>query len=358
MMKLLDLLSAFLFLIQHLTLGQETVAEKIHNGIDDIVKGAIKGATEVIDKPVDVEDVKFFLFSAKYSNEANGTVDQFSPKSIALTQGNIFFFIHGWSQNRTSCPWYKPLTNLLLRKYPDSHVVQVDWGKAAQENYAFATFKSESVGQIIANVIQKLVKEYHVPLQRIFVIGHSLGGQISGWVGKEYRKFTNETLPRIIALDPAGPIFDVRPESRRLNKHDAKVVFVVHTDRLKFGFPTNCGTIDFFPNDGINQPGCLKLNLTDLSISSLQDPLWCSHRRAHDLFIEAIAHPGGFVSTKCDSYVDYQSHKCDGNIKVSMGDWQTNETGSFFLETTGEPPFIKKFESIETSRNSKASGRK
>lgn len=89
------------------------------------------------------------------------------------------------------------------------------------------------------------------------VCGHSLGGQIAGFAGQYFYKSTSRRLPRITALDPAGPLFTGRPDDERLDESDAEIVYVIHTDRGKFGYPQVCGTVDVFPNDGVAiQPGC------------------------------------------------------------------------------------------------------
>jgi pancreatic triacylglycerol lipase len=90
-----------------------------------------------------------------------------------------------------------------------------------------------------------------------------LGGQISGYVGRKVKESTNKKLARIVALDPAGPLFINRPENERLNKDDAEIVHVIHTNGGTFGFFLSCGTIDFFPNGGSTQTGCATVNLLD-----------------------------------------------------------------------------------------------
>lgn len=120
-------------------------------------------------------------------------------------------------------------------------------------------------GNFLGILVNRLVSEYKVPREKIVLIGHSLGGQISGWAGKKFGEISGQKLARIIALDPAGPLFILRPNSRRLNKHDAEVVMVIHTDGDKLGFPIPCGTIDFFPNGGDNQPGCWEVDLARIS---------------------------------------------------------------------------------------------
>ena len=71
----------------------------------------------------------------------------------------------------------------------------------------------------------------------------------------------NNRVPCRLGLDPAGPYFEGTPEEVRLDSTDAAFVDVIHTDAEKLidlGFGTNqiSGHIDFWPNNGLNQPGC------------------------------------------------------------------------------------------------------
>lgn len=126
------------------------------------------------------------------------------------------------------------------------------------------------LGKIIARLIVDLNTNHSVNLDDILLVGHSLGGQITGFVGKKVYKLSGQKLPRIIALDPAGPLFIQRPDDKRLNKNDAQVVHVIHSDGGTFGFKDATGTIDFFPNGGNSQPGCKRIDLLD--IASVADP--------------------------------------------------------------------------------------
>ena len=115
----------------------------------------------------------------------------------------------------------------------------------------------------MGELIVDLNKNYDIPLKNFLVVGHSLGGQISGFVAKKVQELTGQKLPRLVALDPAGPFFTNRPEEERLNKNDADVVQVIHTNGGTFGFFDSCGTIDFYPNGGSFQPGCLRAAFPD-----------------------------------------------------------------------------------------------
>ncbi len=54
---------------------------------------------------------------------------------------------------------------------------------------------------------------------RSFCVGHSLGAQVCGQVGKSF----GPKLDGIIASDPAGPIFESNSPENKLQKEDAKV---------------------------------------------------------------------------------------------------------------------------------------
>lgn len=64
-------------------------------------------------------------------------------------------------------------------------------------------------------------------------------------------------------LDPASFLFEWAhlPPSRKLDHTDAHHVEVIHTDGSRiwsdgFGLLGPVGHVDYFPNGGINQPGC------------------------------------------------------------------------------------------------------
>lgn len=78
-------------------------------------------------------------------------------------------------------------------------------------------------------------------------------------MGKYIFNKTAKKVHRITALDPAGPSFE-RAEidgNLRLSDADATLVDVIHTDVGHYGFNGSIGHVDFYPNGGTNQPGCV-----------------------------------------------------------------------------------------------------
>lgn len=92
----------------------------------------------------------------------------------------------------------------------------------------------------------------------------------------------------------------------RLDPSDAKFVDVIHTDGRSFflleipgyGMSQSCGHIDFYPNNGKEQPGCsisqeggtlIPLTLIKDGIEEASRVLLaCNHVRAIKLFIDSI----------------------------------------------------------------------
>lgn len=76
---------------------------------------------------------------------------------------------------------------------------------------------------------------------------------------------------------------DPVPDSSRLDRSDAQFVTVIHTNAFGFGVYENIGHVDFWPNGGILQQGCLPLlHVIDETMSK------CSHRYSHKLWEQSL----------------------------------------------------------------------
>ncbi|CAG5099570.1 Similar to Liph: Lipase member H (Rattus norvegicus), partial [Cotesia congregata] len=128
---------------------------------------------------------------------------------------------------------------------------------------------------IIANTLDRLIK-LGLDLDTFHLIGHSMGAQMAGFVGK-YSKYT---LPRITGLDPAGPGFYFTT-AEHINDKSAKFVDILHTDGGFYGALEN----------------------TDL----------CNHWRSWRIYAESIKDPYAFPAVKCPSYRDYSEGNCKNN---------------------------------------------
>lgn len=94
--------------------------------------------------------------------------------------------------------------------------------------------------------------------RRVHLIGHSLGAQLAGVIGRVIIEKTNyqRKIHRITGLDPAGPGFFYGSNLQTLDASDATFVVNIHTDAPLFGAPCATGHADFWPNFAAVQPGC------------------------------------------------------------------------------------------------------
>lgn len=236
--------------------------------------------------------------------------------------------IHGWNSNRES-----PVNVLIRRAYlekDDVNVIVVDWSAGAN-NIVYFTSRGNinGVSDYVALWIDWMHDVFRVQFANIYVMGHSLGGHTAGLVGKKVKK---GRIPRIIALDPAGPDFWSNKPNERLTPDDGEQVEVIHTNGGTLGYLEPIGDLDFYPNGGKSQPGC-----------TLDVVGTCAHGRACELMADSIRN-GGLIGRRCGSHTEASSKKCvhDGVTSPLAGNpiaSKLHVRGSYYLDTNKNAPF-------------------
>ncbi|XP_059168294.1 pancreatic triacylglycerol lipase-like [Physella acuta] len=178
--------------------------------------------------------------------------------------------VNGYEDNVDVTSWAKQMKDELL-KQGDYNVILVDWSGGNKLPYTQATANTRVVGAQIAQLINQISAKYGTPAKSFHVIGHSLGSHISGYAGERV-----PGLGRITGLDPAGPYFENTPVSIRLDPTDALFVDAIHTDAgtlltANLGIMQAVGHVDFYPNGGHNQPGCIQSPITSIEQWGLID---------------------------------------------------------------------------------------
>lgn len=112
--------------------------------------------------------------------------------------------------------------------------------------YTWSAFNTELIGRIIGKSLVGLTK--YIELDRIHLIGHSLGAHICGEAGRTYTSLTGESLTRITGLDPARPCFNEGEQLSGLERGDAEFVDVIHSNPGILGTRDSIGDVDFYPN--------------------------------------------------------------------------------------------------------------
>lgn len=251
--------------------------------------------------------ISFFISNRASPNEIQVSlqdsvnIDKVSQFNTSL---DTIVVIHGWHSNRTDI--FNNLTKEAYLAVRDVNIINVDWDELSTEDYITAYNAVPKVGLYVAQFIQNISTTYDYSLDKFTLVGHSLGAHISGYAGQ----YTNNELPIIIGLDPAGPLFlELLPDTR-LSKDDAKYVQAIHTNSGLFGTTYDVGHADFWPNGGSHQPGCI-LDVT----------AFCSHLRSFYYFAESVRNNNNnnFFSRQCESYLEYLHGSCSGNTAALMG---------------------------------------
>ncbi|XP_046994128.1 pancreatic triacylglycerol lipase-like [Schistocerca americana] len=210
----------------------------------------------------------------------------------------------------------------------DVHFVAVHWGRLADGDYRDAASNTTVVAERVAALLDALIAGLGARDADFHLLGFSLGAQVMGQVG---HAMTAGRVHRITALDPAKPLFDSRPLQQRLDSADAELVVVLHTAGGIAAFAEPLGHLDFYPNGGVSpQPACVRENF----------PLVCSHMMAPSYLAEAVRRPGAFVGSRCTSWDDFSSGRCEGQDGIALGLFQNYSTfGSFYLRTAEQSPY-------------------
>ncbi|KAJ2938931.1 hypothetical protein O0L34_g17742 [Tuta absoluta] len=234
----------------------------------------------------------------------------------------LYIFAHGFIDDPTSST-FGHVRKALFSK-GKSNVIALDGSKFINWLYLRSTtyvrFMGERLGEVLASMVDNGVDPADV-----HIIGHSLGAHIAGFAGKTFTRLTGKHVGRISGLDPAGPCYGRIDEDLRLHKSDAGYVDAMHTDGEVLGLLEPVGHVDYYPNQGVQQPGCLMTT--------------CSHSRAWLLFTESVINEKAFPAVKCDSWKDFTTGSCENEISYMGFPSELGTTGKFYLQTDGEEPF-------------------
>uniref|UniRef100_A0ABD2W8Q0 phospholipase A1 n=1 Tax=Trichogramma kaykai TaxID=54128 RepID=A0ABD2W8Q0_9HYME len=190
-----------------------------------------------------------------------------------------FVLVHGFLSNGKE-KWLENIKNALLN-FSDVNVIVVDWQEGSNTwNYLKAASNVRVVGAEIAELLHKLKEmfirsrtgDYNFELDRIHLVGHSLGSHIMAFASQKLIELQRHdmkdwVIERITALDPAQPCFrDFTDPILRLTIDDAPFIDVIHTNarqilHLGLGLPEQLGHMDFYPNGGQVMIGCSDINV-------------------------------------------------------------------------------------------------
>ncbi|XP_049868072.1 pancreatic triacylglycerol lipase-like [Pectinophora gossypiella] len=282
------------------------------------------------------ENITFWLYTRANQDKPHQlTVSD--PESIKsapwVKDAPVKILIHGYTGYKDFSPSIE--IRPAYMECCDYNIISVDYNPIAKEPcYVEAAHNTELVGMCTAQLVDELVQNYGIPLNLIHPIGFSLGGQIVGFIANYLKSGQFE---RITALDPAMPLFVTASLDKKVDASDAKFVDVLHTNALEKGKLEPSGTVDFFANGGISQPGC--------ATQSNQTKSGCDHSRAPAYYAESITTNVGFYSTKCYSWVTYMVGWCElvgSSDEILFGEYvPQNASGLYFFSTNSKSPYAR-----------------
>lgn len=241
-------------------------------------------------------------------------------RSSIMPRHRVYFISHGFIENGNK-EWIKNMKKELL-KLSDCSVIVVDWSGGSGPPYAQAVANIRLVGVMTAHLIHNLIVQVGIQPELIHLIGHSLGAHMAAYAGQTVQRHFRYKLGRITGMDPAEPHFRKTDPIVRLDPTDADFVDVIHTDAGPFisgglGILQPVGHVDFYPNGGVDQPGCNEGVMSYMSKDSksfyrgIRQMLSCNHIRSYQYFTESI-NPGPcqFIGTECNSWEEFKNGTC------------------------------------------------
>ncbi|KDR08048.1 pancreatic lipase-related protein 2-like [Zootermopsis nevadensis] len=276
-----------------------------------------------IPEPPDKVNPKYCLYTRRNKDSCQNLdiIDNDTLfRSYMMSNHRVFFITHGFIENGNK-EWIKNMTMELL-KLSDCSVIVIDWSDGSGPPYPQAVANIRLVGAMTAHLINNLIVQVGIQPELIHIIGHSLGAHMAASAGQTIQRNFKYRLGRITGLDPAEPHFSKTDPIVRLDPTDADFVDVIHTDAGPFlsgglGILQPIGHVDFYPNGGIEQPGCRKSVMSYMAKGSgsfytgIRHMLGCNHIRSYQYFTESI-NPRScyFMGTECGSWEEFQNGSC------------------------------------------------
>jgi pimeloyl-ACP methyl ester carboxylesterase len=143
-----------------------------------------------------------------------------------------------------------------------ANVVLADWGNFSAIGSGAASYGSyakvaEEHVPAAGRAIADYIKKQGIDPGKVTLLGHSLGGHVVGIAGQGVQDDVRNNAPAyvgkgqevatIVAMDPAGPLFETWAPHKRLSNGDAGQVIAIHTDSL-MGFDAPLGSHDLYMN--------------------------------------------------------------------------------------------------------------
>ncbi|XP_013183851.2 pancreatic lipase-related protein 2 [Amyelois transitella] len=265
---------------------------------------------------------QYLLFTRSNPNTAQSLLIN-NAASISSSNFNArlptVVIVHGWLSNQNTD--INPVIRAAYLGKSDVNVIVMDWRRLALYDYATAVRGVPAVGRGLGEFLRFLSSVTGAGLDSMHLVGFSLGAHVVGNAGREL----GGRVARVTGLDPAGPLWNYN--SNALGANDGIYVEAIHTDGglVGLGIGTAIANVDFFPNGGNSQPGCL----TGI----------CDHNRAWELFAATVTY-NHLIGNECSSNLQITLNNCRGReFPMGNDDLRKSGSGMFRVDTGRRYPF-------------------
>ncbi|EAT36808.1 AAEL011144-PA [Aedes aegypti] len=262
--------------------------------------------------------VRFSVYN-KHAQNSPKYVDLDDPDGIPQlgieSEGMLYVIAHDHIAAGGE-PWVHRLVRALLQNDTSgtASVLTIDWRRTSPLGNLQHVSDSRLVGAITAHMIHMIYTETGMQnLDKIHLLGHSLGAHLCGYVGYYLQKDFGLRLGRITGMDPVVEMFADTDPMIRLDNSDAKFVDVIHTHAIWY---QSIGHVDFYPTGGHPHLGC------DESTHTTQLGLRCNYMSSPELYLNAIQRRCSSVAIGCQSLEHFLAGDC----------FECNEDGHYCIE--------------------------
>ncbi|XP_053696400.1 phospholipase A1-like [Sabethes cyaneus] len=230
-------------------------------------------------------------------------------------QKPIAFIIHGWNSS-SSEPHFQDMAHNYSR-FVNCNICLVDWTNLSRYEYDVVILQSLQMVVAYFTRFLRFLNTNGISYANVTLVGHSLGAQISGLVGKSL----NGAIGQIFALDPAALLFTTPKDvgvNNRLVPTDAQYVQAIFTSKGELSMEIGAGHQNFWMNDDGKhpQPGCKSLAKNKGLLERFFERLVCSHMMAAVYFTAALDPAVNYTMKRCFAYGMYQIGLCFGKKDV------------------------------------------
>ncbi|CAH4037714.1 vitellogenin-3-like [Pieris brassicae] len=224
--------------------------------------------------------------------------------------------------------------NFILLEWEKEAVCDITYGPIIKY-LSRGIHNAKKIGCLLGDALMEL-SEHGLDLDKVHLIGHSLGAHLMGHAGKRTQQKGTQ-LKRITGLDPAGPLFtDPIKLVRGLERTDAFFVDVLHTNPQQLGTSNNIGDVDIWVNCDLEyQPGCSESKVA------------CSHLQSAIYFAESVNYPSSLPAVSAESCHDWSNGDYNNSDILFLGiPYNSQAKGDFFLRTNLKSPYGKGIDGI------------